>query len=360
VGGTVGLGGYRLLMRSTRERLSVRLGAAPVPALVEGVPPSLESALREWIRGTAALDPAEASHVLIRLDLVLPGEYVERYRRQVAEQKARQAELDAQWKAAREARRARGEEEDGFARFEERPFVPAPVSPYVLFLAQGTPTDVLWDLVDDLLGVFGSEPPAPGTSPLFTWFNADDRRARKITESLGRLLAESRSVYEIAPDRRGLRRRMPASLGDAFAGACVAAETGGYADAQMYLTLARDKLFALRPDPSGAYVEMIRAVEAVACPLFARSDRVPTLGKVLAHLRDAGAKYEYVLTDKSGTRGTTEGVVGMIRDLWEGHSDRHAGGPKCIPVAQEPAEAGLTIATALVTLFSRGAVRLRT
>jgi hypothetical protein len=169
----------------------------------------------------------------------------------------------------------------------------------------------------------------------------------------------SRSVYEVSPDQRGLQRRMEAGLSDALVLASGAAESSGYLEARRHLERARDKLFAVHADPSGAYVDVIRAAEAVACPMFLPRDALPTLGKVRHHLQDAGPKYEYVLTDESGTRGTTAGVVAMLTDLWEGHSDRHAGGPREVPVSQEAAEAALSIASALVTLLSRRAVRPR-
>ncbi len=119
------------------------------------------------------------------------------------------------------------------------------------------------------------------------------------------------------------------------------------------------KLYDLHPDPSGAYVDIILAVEAVSCPLFLPADKLPTLGKVIAHLEAAGAKYEYVLADRTGAPGSPEGVVAMLSDIWEGHSDRHAGGPLCVPVSQESAEAAFSVAVTLVQLFSKGAVRPR-
>jgi hypothetical protein len=152
---------------------------------------------------------------------------------------------------------------------------------------------------------------------------------------------------------------MEAGLSDALGRAASAADDAGYPAARQLLARARDKVFAVRPDPSGAYIDAIRAVEAVASPMFLPLSPVPTLGRVRDHLQQAGLKYEYVLTDKSGEPGSTEGVTMMLTDLWSGHSDRHAGGPREAPVTREAAEAALTIATALVTLFSNGAVRPR-
>jgi hypothetical protein len=264
-----------------------------------------------------------------------------------------QARLDARWEA-KQATRTES------TRADRAPVVPPPPDPYVLFLAWGTEREVLWDVVDDLLFLLCTEPPTPEKSPLVTWFNGSYRRTKRIVEPLNRLLVESRSVYEVTPNQRGLQRRMEAGLSEALNVAANAAESRGYLAARQYLERARDKLMAVHADPSGAYVDVIRAVEAVACPMFLPRDQLPTLGKVRDHLRNADAKYEYVLTDKSGKPGNTGGVVAMLTDLWEGHSDRHAGGPREVPVSQEAAEAALTIATALVTLFSSRAVRPRT
>ncbi len=82
-------------MRATRERLSVRLGLNRLPALAEGVPASLQPALRDWIQETANLDSREVRHVLIRLDLVLPESYQKRYQVQLKAREAKQAELSA-------------------------------------------------------------------------------------------------------------------------------------------------------------------------------------------------------------------------------------------------------------------------
>jgi len=107
-----------------------------------------------------------------------------------------------------------------------------------------------------------------------------------------------------------------------------------------------------------AYVEMILAVEEVACPRFLPDDHAPTLGKVRAHLRDAGEAYEYVLPGKDQA-GSTAGVIAMLTDLWEGHSDRHGGGPSCVPVSQRAAETAFALTVSLITIFASDAVKHR-
>lgn len=301
-------------MTPTRDRLSVREGMTPPPALREGVPRSLESALRRWIWETASLDSNVVEHALIRLDLVLPDAYWQRYQKELNERSAKQAALNAEWKAKQDART----EQDATAYLTRPQPLPMPANPRARFLAYATDIEILWNIVDDLLHELCIEPLGPQTSPLVglsKW--SDTRRTKKITEPLRQLLEESRSVYEVSPDQRGLRRRMDVFLAEHVNRTAMSAEDAGYPQVRKHLLRAQDKLYVLHPDPSGAYVEVIRAVEAVACPLFLPADQSPTLGKVRNHLRDAGDKYEYVLADKSGAPGSTEGIVAMLSDIWE-------------------------------------------
>jgi hypothetical protein len=204
------------------------------------------------------------------------------------------------------------------------------------------------------------EPLPPGTPWTATLGKrAALKRTKKIVDSLGPLLEDSRSVYELRADQRGLQRRVDAVLAEAVDRAGQGTDTVVYPQARILLEKARRMLFDRRPDPSSAYVEVIRAVEEIACPMFIPNDQLPTLGKVLGRLRAECDKYEYALTSKQGTPGGIESVIAMISSIWDGHSDRHGGGPRKVPASYEAAMTALTIAAALVTLFSSGAVRRR-
>lgn len=56
-------------------------------------------------------------------------------------------------------------------------------------------------------------------------FSGDAKRTERIIEPLNRLSAESRSVHEVTPDRRGLQWRMEAGLSAALVLASGAAES---------------------------------------------------------------------------------------------------------------------------------------
>ncbi|NEA24574.1 hypothetical protein [Actinomadura bangladeshensis] len=348
-------------MTVSREPLAAREGQGRT--LREGIPSSLEPSLRKWIESTADLDATEAEHALIRLDLMLPDSYRQRYQRELRQQRARQAELDAQRDARLAEIRARSSaaaETPTAALYVPRQFAAAPTSPYARFLAYGTPTEILWHVVDDLLAALCIAPP-PHNAPITTLARnyGRQRRTRKITASLRRLLEESRSVYEIRPDQRGLRRRVQVTAGEAVERSGGFAEAAGRPVARHYLLQAQSKVYALQPDPGGAYADAIRAVEEVANPLLLPRDPYPTLSKARNHLRDAADKYEFAIPDRAGGPGPVTPVLEMLNALCSGHSDRHAGGPNNAPVTQESAEAAFTMAMTLVHWFSTGAIRRR-
>ena len=294
----------------------MRTGAAPRAALVEDISPALEREVRGWIRETASLDAEEARFLLLRFNLVLPDAYRTRYQEQLQARSARQADLDAKWEAAKAAHAAKHESDEGtpVPFMVQRTVVALPPHPRVAFMADGTSVTVLWDVVDELLRRLCTEPD-PTRPAWVSGFTRTGRQTRKITESLDRLLAESRSVYEIAPDRRGLQRRVDATLAISISGASGAAESAGYPAAREHLEKARSRLFGLHADPSGAYDEVVRAVEAVACPLFLPNSPTPTLGTVLSHLRQSSG-YEFAVTGKRGAPGSIDAVVAMMATVW--------------------------------------------
>lgn len=347
-------------MTPSREPLAVREGADLV-LVREGVPASVVNALRSWIFETVKFHEDEAEHALIRLDLVVPDAYWQHYRQELAQYEARQAELDAQYEARRAALEVRQPTTAKMSLapvYPEREFAPAPMSPYVRFLAYGTPAEILWYVADDLLHALCTEP-LPPDAPLTTLarkFSAR-RRTKKITASLRRLLEESRSVYEIATDDRGLRRRIDVVLAQQADQAEAFATATGKPAARQHLARARAKLFALNPEPDVAYGLAIRAVEAVANPFLLPRNPNPTLSLARDHLRDAAAKYEFVITAKSGMPGSVAVVVEMLSTLCRGQSDRHDGGPNNAPVTQGSAEGAFALAVTLVIWFSTGAVR---
>lgn len=261
----VGPDGYRHGMTSNRSRLAVREGTTPAVAQ-EGVPASLEPALRAWIWETISLAPNEAERIMIRLDLELPETYWNRYERELKETKAEQARQDAEWEEKRAKREKAAEAKPSnnlvatMPTYVAREIAAAPPNPYAEYLADGTDTAVLWDVVDDLLYALCIEPPLPGATWTATLGKRSAlKRTTKIVSLLQALLEDSRSVYEVRADRRGLQRRVDAILAEALNLAGQGAETAGHPQARLLLDKARRMLLDRRPDPSGAYVEVLSA-----------------------------------------------------------------------------------------------------
>lgn len=170
------------------------------------------------------------------------------------------------------------------------------------------------------------------------------------------ILREGDSVFTVSEDCSGLERRMDETLHATYDKAMEA----GAAKAQTapeHLRAAFTEAYGINPDPSAAYSRAIKAVEAVANPLFLPNAPEPTLGKVRSHLEQGGHKYEMVIADKTGAPASIDAVVAMVSLLWHGQRDRHEGGPTSAPLTQEAAETAVHTAAILVHWISNGSIR---
>jgi hypothetical protein len=346
--------------------LSSREGAT-APALHEAVPASLEDGLRDWIFSNVSLLPDEGKRLMIRLDLVVPNGYKQHYVRAHAtyQQKLRERTKKIEdARAAREAaRQTDGESSTALRLYSSEeaayPFPSAPPSPRLRFLAYGIPGERLLDVIDGLLALLPYKPTPPASNDPVV---ALVRRARKALrtkerEVLQQLLDDGRMIYRVRPDGLGLERRVNPVVHAQAITAADAAEQAGFPAAGERLLAAWNATYALKPDPSGAYRDAIRAVEAVANPLFLPAAQAPTLGQVIRHLDQHGGDYEMIIANKVGSPADVSAVLAMMRLLWEGHRDRHEGGPTTAPITPESAQAAVALAVALVHLLSTGSIR---
>ena len=201
------------------------------------------------------------------------------------------------------------------------PYPPSPPNPQPRFLAYGTSTDQLLDIIDGLLALLPYKPAPPASNDPVVLLV---RRARKAMgakdqrEVLQRLLDDGHMIYRVRPDGLGLERRVsPLTHAQAIT-AAGAATQAGFPAAEERLLAAWNAIYALKPDPSGAYRDAIRAVEAVANPLFLPAAQAPTLGQVIRHLDQRGSDYEMVIANKAGSPADVNAVLGMMRLLWKG------------------------------------------
>ena len=119
--------------------------------------------------------------------------------------------------------------------------------------------DVLLDLVDAVLHI--------------------DQRARVAgRDELRAVLVLGGSAWTLAQDGKSLERRVDATVVAAKEAALSTVTNPSAAD---HLATAWASAYGLRPDPTKAYSEAIKAIEAAAAPVFTPADKLATLGKIL-------------------------------------------------------------------------------
>lgn len=112
-----------------------------------------------------------------------------------------------------------------------------------------------------------------------------------------------------------------------------------------------------RGKSSEAYFRAVRAVEHAAIPVILPNKKNATLGHAIGQIEDGGWCYPAARTEH-GKRDfePTSVLVGMLRSLWIGHSDRH-GGPDTVVVTLDDAKAAVYLAASLIGMFTEGLVR---
>jgi hypothetical protein len=151
----------------------------------------------------------------------------------------------------------------------------------------------------------------------------------------------------------GLEARVPEGVQDA-----AEAAMSRPGDTGRLLSEAWHATYGMNPQPDLGYRKSIEAVEAVVLPLVMRNDDTATLGKAIGQMRAQGDwKLPFIKEHKENQSSAV--VLSMLQALWSGHSDRHPGTASYIPSTQEAAEAAVSLAVALVNLFSSGGVARR-
>ncbi|GEM_PF-1173931 len=115
--------------------------------------------------------------------------------------------------------------------------------------------------------------------------------------------------------------------------------------------------FGRNPNPSEAYNNAIKAMEAAAWPIVTPQNNSATLGHIIGELKANPGKWQSALREAEVNLG-----VGVIRQsmqvVWEGHSDRHGTGTPQ-DISQEAAEQSIFTAVTVCVHFNRGYIKLR-
>jgi len=175
---------------------------------------------------------------------------------------------------------------------------------------------------------------------------------------LNRALKQAGANYVVVqPDREWVRYRLERRTIPAAA-AAARAQTSLPGNASDHLGKAWGAAFGREPNPSAAYSEAVKAVEAAAIPVVLPNDPRATLGKVVAQLRANPQKFSVVLSRgaspaKGAALSPLEVVIALADSLWSNQTDRHAAGDPqpAVAVTQAQAELAVNMAVTLVHTF---------
>ena len=203
----------------------------------------------------------------------------------------------------------------------------------------------LLGLLDQFLALHGNLeelPPGVEVPP------ARDRNPQ--VGALQQILDRSGSAWTIGFDEDGkfcLQRRVDDTAEEA--GRREMEYSGSGAE---HLRAAWHNVYGRNPDPSKAYSEAIRAVEAAAHLIVTPTDEKPTLGKMISAMRSKPEKWMTVI-------GEVKTVRKMMQTIWFSQTGRHGRGdePKPLEVSQLQAEAAVQLAVTLVQMFRTEAIR---
>jgi hypothetical protein len=179
---------------------------------------------------------------------------------------------------------------------------------------------------------------------------ADGVRGR-YERHLDELLTDGGSAWRLAENGRSLVRRVESTATDAML--AVDNPTAG-----SHLRAAWAAVYGRHPDPTRAYSEAIKAVEAASIPVVLPNDRDATLGKVIGAFKQPEQRARWRLAISAPNDGQAEVAVllDMLRLLWQGQTDRHGGSTPTVAISAPAAEAAVHLAVTLVQWFSAGAV----
>lgn len=172
-----------------------------------------------------------------------------------------------------------------------------------------------------------------------------------LAQQLQMILDEAGSAWTVArdpDDRYCLDRRV-----DSTVEAAARREMAEQSPAAAHLRSAWYHAYGRNPDPSKAYSDAIKAVEAVACRTVIPKHPRPTLGLAIAAMRDKPEKWGTVMDVDCDV----DAARMMMNTIWKGQVDRHGtDDPTRSPLTQPKAEATVQIAVTLVHLFRTGAI----
>lgn len=289
-------------------------GDAPDRSLYETIPPHLERPLAWWLRGALADKQDVAQTVLLR------------------------CRLDVNWWGT-----------DGYSIALQKAITGGP-------LPADCPNQQL-DLLNAFIALHDGWPSEFDTA----WTKSEDEQRNESTwfvqrYQLERLLTDAGSAWTIDDEFQGLYRRVDPTVVEARKTAEAAAREAGRPTAAEHLRAAWQEAYGVSPDPTRAYGEAVKAVEASAIPVVSPANSRATLGTVIRDMRTQ--EWRLVLVDTKDAPTLATALVDLVDKLWQGQRSRHGDGGSgtARDQTQSEAEAALHLAALAVQWFSSGAI----
>jgi hypothetical protein len=173
-------------------------------------------------------------------------------------------------------------------------------------------------------------------------------------EHLDRILHNGGSAYRVNDNGTGLELRVPDTVREAVT---MASTVSG--DPQEHLVKAWQATYGLHPQPSVAYAEAVKAIEAAVIPVVIPADTRATLGKAISHLKNAADKWELGIVDQHGDPARITALIEILELIWHGQRDRHAGTPTALTVTRQAAEMAVHAAALATQWINGGGLRKR-
>jgi hypothetical protein len=172
---------------------------------------------------------------------------------------------------------------------------------------------------------------------------------------LNLILDEGGSAFHVGADRAGLEHRVAPTVVNAYR---IAVDSSGSAteagSADQHLAIAWAAAYGRRPDPTRAYSEAIKAVEAATHAVVQPHQSRATLGTILGEIKNA--RHKFTITIPTPGHDPIAPVEAMMRMLWEGQTSRHGGQTPTRVETLEAARMAVHLAVTLVQWFAVGAV----
>jgi len=169
---------------------------------------------------------------------------------------------------------------------------------------------------------------------------------------LEEILEESGSKWKVVDsgeEEYQLEERVAASVVEAMEN--LAEQNGDTTD---YMKKAWGDAFGRNPNPSAAYSNTIKAIEAASWQTVTPSNSRATLGTIIRELTDHPENFHVAISERAANRGI-EAIRRDMAFIWEGQTDRHGTSNPVLPT-QESAEQAIMIGLSLCQQFTRNLV----